>query len=284
MCYLIVSCDFNRTNNYMRKIPDDNLAYPTLLNWDTGSSGSGFRMRVETVTYFITAKHVLFDENGNLRGDNLTLLSQTGDVNDDSTFLISVDIKKLESNGMLFKHSKYDIAAFVEAIHKLEEDNTYKSASVDGVEFVKTGNGKMISVNYKTGVALINTVLISNDVFICGYPSSLGMKQSPQFDYNQPLLRKGIVANINKTSGTIILDCPVYPGNSGGPVIQVDQIENNKFHYTIIGVVSEFIPYSQHWRNLSNNIMHTEIFNSGYSVAVAMDYVFEMLNIDKNHS
>jgi hypothetical protein len=41
--------------------------------------------------------------------------------------------------------------------------------------------------------------------------------------------------------------------------------------------VSQFIPYSENWKNLSNGLVHTEISNSGYSVAVAMDYVFEII-------
>src|ERR1700749_1118931 len=97
----------------MRKIPDDNLAYPIFLTWSTGSTGSGFRLRNDTTSYFITAKHVLYDDTKKLRGDTLTLLCQTKELNDDSTYLFNIDIKKLEANKMIFSHPKYDIATFI---------------------------------------------------------------------------------------------------------------------------------------------------------------------------
>jgi hypothetical protein len=64
-------------------------------------------------------------------------------------------------------------------------------------------------------------VLISNDVYIFGYPSSVG--HSGQLDHTRPLLRKGIVAGKNEAKNTIILDCPVHQGNSGGLALQIDR-------------------------------------------------------------
>jgi len=265
----------------MRNIPDDNLAYPVFLTWDTGSTGSGFRLKYESKTYFITAKHVLFDDKNNTRGAKFTFLCQTKDINDDSTILFEADIKKLQETGMVFFHPNYDIAGFLQCNDVDEPDGTYISTSVEGIKILQNSlTSRIVTVNAKNGVAFIDEVLISNDIFLYGYPTSLGLKHSPQFDYAKPLLRKGIVSNVNKKLGTIILDCPVYYGNSGGPVIQVEEI-NDKIYHKVIGVVSEFIPYTEDWQNRSNGIIHTEWSNSGFSVAVAMDYVYEMLQISK---
>ena len=44
-----------------------------LLVFDTGGSGSGVYLSTGNTLYFITAKHVLYDEKGKLRGKQITL-------------------------------------------------------------------------------------------------------------------------------------------------------------------------------------------------------------------
>jgi len=44
------------------------------------------------------------------------------------------------------------------------------------------------------------------------------------------------------------LDCPVYKGNSGGPVVaSVHSGLETKFR--LIGIVSEFVPFEEKWIN-----------------------------------
>lgn len=267
----------------MRNIPDDNLAYPILINLNTGSSGSGFLLNTETNVYLVTAKHVLFD-NGNLRATNATLICQTKDVDDDTTTIIEADLNIIQQSAQLFQHANKDVAAFtIGTLTATPENDGYFLQYINGVSVSQRGNSDIVSVSSANSVKFISEVLVSNDVYLYGYPSSLGLRQSPQFDYTKPLLRKGIVANLYKTFGTIILDCPVYYGNSGGPVVQVLN-QGLQFRHHIIGVVSQFVPYSENWVNQSNGLVHTEISNSGYSVAIAMDYVFEMLGLPVNNT
>ncbi|HMG82618.1 MAG TPA: trypsin-like peptidase domain-containing protein [Ferruginibacter sp.] len=265
----------------MRNIPDDNLAYPVLITLNTGFAGSGFQLNSGTNTYFITAKHVLFDNNSKIKGASATLICQSKDIDDDSTTILSIDLTKLKLAGQIFTHPTKDVAAIaIGHMINLNEKEGYTTKTIDGVSVTQNSKTPIVSVDGEKSVAFLKDVLISNDIFLYGYPSSLGLRQSPKFDYEKPLLRKGIVASVNKIQGTIILDCPVYYGNSGGPVVQVRN-EGAHIKHDVIGVVSEFIPYSENWKNQSNGITHTEISNSGYSVAVAMDFVYEMLNIKK---
>lgn len=261
----------------MRNIPDDNLAYPIMIVINTGLTGSGFLLNTGTSMFFITAKHVLYDEQGNLRGTTATLICQTRDVNDYTTTDFAIDLSTLQTNGNLLNHLSKDVAAFkVGTNTNLPNGNESSLTLTSGVVVSRQGTTALVSVSAQNSVKKINDVLISNDVFLYGYPNSLGLRQSPQFDYSKPLLRKGIVANVHKPFGTIILDCPAYYGNSGGPVVQVTR-QGLNFRHDVIGVVSQFIPYSENWTNQSNGLIHTEISNSGYSVAVAMDYVFELV-------
>ena len=261
----------------MRIIPENNLACPVLVVLDNGGSGSGFLLTTSNTTYFITAKHVLFDIDDNLLASTAELICQTEAIDDDSTYVFSINLRTLNSAKHIISSPTADITV-LKISDTIYTDKTHLTHSmIDGVVEKQVGNGNIVSV-ISNDVLLFKDVLISNDVFVYGYPSTLGLRESPQFDYNKPLLRKGVIANVNKSSGTIILDCPVYYGNSGGPVFQVN-IVNGAHKHHLIGVVSEFIPFEEDWVNTKNGITHKEWSNSGYSVAVSMDFVFSMLGI-----
>lgn len=120
----------------------------------------------------------------------------------------------------------------------------------------------------------INDIQIANDVYLMGYPISLGIQKNSFFDYTKPLLRKGIIAGINLKENNFIIDCPAYPGNSGGPIIEDSEDE----YFRVIGLVSKYIPYEIKWYNIREKIINTELANFGYSVCVPMNAVFELLD------
>ncbi len=124
-------------------------------------------------------------------------------------------------------------------------------------------------------------VQIGDDVFVLGYPTSIGLQRSPQFDPERPLLRKGAIAGKNVAKKTIIIDCPVYYGNSGGPVI-VQYSESFSTYYKLIGVVSEFVPYEEDWVNTKNGLTNISITNSGYSVVVPIESILYLFNSKKS--
>lgn len=260
----------------MRNIPENNFAYPVLVQLDTGSTGSGFFLSTDKKTFLITAKHILFDREGKTRDRKLNLTCQTEDLNDTRIIQYQIDLTKVKPQ----KHATADVAAIELGLVQKNQADEYSLKLHHGVE-AKTSADGAVSVDAQNSTKLLDEVLVSNDVFLYGYPSSLGLRNSPQFDYNKPLLRKGIIANLYKDKGTIILDCPVYYGNSGGPVVEVDQ-NGTEFGHKVIGVVSEFIPFVEEWKNQQNGLVNTEFSNSGYSVAVAMDKVFELIDFKKN--
>lgn len=108
---------------------------------------------------------------------------------------------------------------------------------------------------------------------VFGYPTSLGLQQFPQLDPMRPLLRKGIVAGTNPASRFLVLDCPVYFGNSGGPVLEVDR-QGFGEKLSIIGVVDQYVPFVQ--QAGSQTIAMQVQTNSGYSLAIPMDSVLEL--------
>ena len=111
-----------------------------------------------------------------------------------------------------------------------------------------------------------------------GGAGTLGIKDIPQIDPLRPLLRFGIIAGTNPSNKTIILDCPAYPGNSGGPVVEVEQVNISTYDLRIIGVVSQFVPFAETWVNVTHKYQNLTISNSGYAIAVSMDPVLELIN------
>ena len=86
-----------------------------------------------------------------------------------------------------------------------------------------------------------------------------------------------MVSGTNERNKAIILDCFVFHGNSGGPVLQAEWKKVGQKEFGIIGVVTEIIPVSVKHLNpqfKSGDNLHD---NSGYAVAIPMDMVFELI-------
>lgn len=252
----------------MRKIPDDNLAYPVLVNVGT-STGSGFYLSTSSAIFLVTAKHVLYDKKTNaLYAHHAELTSYPKERAAIEKNVMRLDLSHMEAAGEIKTDSLRDIAVIrigtpdaSSSMLALLASTTQLSTSESGI--VSVGDGM---------IRHCADVMVANEVVIFGYPVSLGLPHIPQIDYSRPLLRAGIVAGKNDALGTIILDCPVYPGNSGGLVLEIEQ-EGFIYKYRAIGVVIEFIPTVAQVAGIT---AAGAIVNSGYSVAASMDGVLAL--------
>lgn len=281
-----------------RAIPEDNLAYPVLIMWENGSTGSGFYVNTGTGVYLVTAKHVLFDERThNLPEcgfDPITqkalvcwirLLSYSKDPEDQTRDLLRLDLSVLQKNGDVKAHPSRDVAAvrLFSVTKPADSPPAPGSAqgpapprrilSLPGVTVESMAKDGILGVDIGS-IKPFNRVLVGNDVVLFGYPTSLGLKQTPQLDPRRPLLRKGIVAGTDPSNESIVLDCPVYFGNSGGPVLELDRV-GFMTHLVIIGVVSQYVPFVE--VGGSNTVAMQVMANSGYSIATPMDFVLELI-------
>lgn len=265
-----------------RKIPDDNLGYPIFISLPTGNTGSGFYINTDNATYLITARHVLFDEkklgkfpdNAALISDNAILLSYPKDPKDNGRVVLYLDLKYLLKTKRIHYHPTNDIV--VAKIGEVSNDNTNIIRFLDGVNVKSFPKSGMVGVGRKA-IKFYKDVLVSNEIIIFGFPTSIGLKQIPQIDYNKPLLRMGIVAGTNDITHTIIVDCSVYHGNSGGPVLEIEE-DGFKRYFNAIGVVTQFIPVAEYWKNITNDYVNITLTNSGYAVVQPMDSVIELIN------
>jgi len=249
-----------------RAIPDDHLSFPVALLVTDGSTvilGTGFFFNAAKGQYLVTAKHVLFSKDG--EGDVRPRLEIRGygkDQKDTTPLRIEVDLDGLSQRGLVSRDSLQDIAVVRLGEHVPDDPNRQVRTAVPGVNFLSTPRSAILGIPPHF-IKLFDDVLVSNQVFVFGYPKSLGLLN--QLDHARPLLRVGIVAGKNQQTRTIIIDCPVYPGNSGGPVIEVEPRGSINV-FKAIGVVTQFVPGTIDGKN---------IVNSGYAVVAPMDRVLE---------
>jgi hypothetical protein len=271
-------CHPNGSLVAQRAIPDDNLAYPVLITLKNGGTGSGFYLNTGKEIYLATAKHVLFDPaTQRLRDVALELLPYSKDPSDSTRNLFTLDLSVLQNEGNIKPHTSEDVA--VVRVSTTPENFTLgKAGTKAGLMFPVPGatpkeiaKGGALSVD-SDNVKPFERVLAGNDVIVFGYPTSLGLQQLPQIDVHRPLLRKGIVAGTNPQNRSIILDCPSYFGNSGGPVVELDR-EAFTTHFTVIGVILQWVPFADTGRSNTFAILS----NSGYSIAAPMDFVLDLV-------
>jgi len=276
-----------------RAIPDDNLAYPVLIdltNCTAGTvevKGSGFYLNSGPAVYLVTARHVLFkaiaepNSEAQLLCGKATLVSYSKDPIEKEQNRVSIDLTLLNVAGKVKAHPSHDVA--IVEIAKMDDGSNDQHLAATS-HTAKPSRGVEILHSTKSGLLLapidfikrFNEVLTANDVYVLGYPSSIGLQQAPQIDYSAPLLRKGIVAGLNHTNNTLVLDCLTFQGNSGGPVLEVTPLGlGNRIR--VIGVISQYVPLSETWVNTTLSYYNMQIHNSGYSIAEPMDPVLELI-------
>lgn len=198
-----------------------------------------------------------------LKSKKAKLISYASDPNEKASREIIVDFEVLNKKNFILYNKSRDIAV-VELGKTIEKENgkyqiNYYKKAVKTISVVGTG----FSLNEKL-LKKFEDVLVGNEVYIFGYPTSLSI--NPEIDINKPLLRRGIIAGKNEIFKTIILDCPVFFGNSGGLVVEVEKV-STAINFRAIGIISKFVPYLIGWKE-----------NSGYSIAEPMDGLIELLS------
>jgi len=264
------------------KLPINNLSYPVRLLIG-GYSGSGFIIGHNNQLYLVTAKHVIYQQDQKTNESNLISKSLkiivypiiSGKVSDKAR-IFELALESLSASNDVKSHHEADIVVIKLANTRNEDGKLY----VDFLNDVKTIQASTGSiVNYDmSGSRRFNEVEITNDIFILGYPSSLSTIEMNQIDYDSPLVRKGIVAGKNVKNKSLILDCPVYGGNSGGLVLEMNETGLGTGNIHLVGVVVQFVPFVDTWQNIRFPELHnTSLQNSGYSVALPVDYIFDLI-------
>ena len=113
----------------------------------------------------------------------------------------------------------------------------------DGIEYEYFPKSLTLSLDRAKDIQVSE----GDGVFVLGYPMGIAGEER-----NYPIARQGSIARIRDWleghSQTLLIDAPVFPGNSGGPVIlkpemfSVADTKSNSLAY-LIGMVSSYLPY-----------------------------------------
>ncbi|MGC4098622.1 MAG: trypsin-like peptidase domain-containing protein [Nitrospira sp.] len=261
-------------------IPDNNLAYPVLIQREVTKGGSGFYLMMVNQIFLVTAKHVLFKptvnaETGAVHGEEIIsptpikALSYGKGPEDSQINRFLLDLQTIQSNGNLKKHDERDVA--IVRMGAVNADGNLELTA--GIALQEKSNSGFI-VTTPENLRTFKSVLISNEVYMFGFPLELGLVPVGQYDYSKPLLRKGIVAGKDVVTKTLMIDLPSYHGNSGGPVLEVESDGFQK-RFKIIGVLTQFVPTLQ--KVEMNGASATLLNHSGYSIAEPIDVVLELI-------
>lgn len=268
-----------------RAIPADNLSYPVLITLKSANDlnvgfGSGFYLNTDDAVYLVTAKHVLAAALPNPTTQKIEVpdatfeaLSYSKDL-PNQRILLSVDLAAVSQSGALKIHPSQDVvvvkvAVVAEAKGSGGGDNR-KIAGVPGVTAKEMAQSGLLGVSM-AAVKKFDQVLVGNDAILYGYPVSLALRKNALFDAFHPLLRKGLIAGQDAQQRSIIIDGPVYRGNSGGPVFEIDR-DALQTRFYLVGVLTDFVPLVESTEDFGFQL------NSGYSVARPMNFVLELIN------
>ena len=194
----------------------------------------------------------LFISTYNFISNKIKLTSYSPDFSDPKRNIIELNLEELLLQNFIELSNEHDVAIIEigNLINKDEDDNI---KFYDPIVFFQRNSKGFLCVE-SNSIKIFDDVLIGNEIFVFGYPTSIGLENIPQIDYNRPLLRKGIIAGKNYKNSTIIIDCPIYYGNSGGPVVEIEKFGINQTKFKIIGLIIEFIPFAEIWLNEHINI------------------------------
>jgi hypothetical protein len=283
-------------------LPTNNLDYPIMIGF-SGGNGTGFLVGDSSHWYLVTARHVLFrdtvvaDTQVRLLRAAVTppvAFTAPAGARDSQVFLLRTTEANLRgyAAGELFEFSVH--------LGALLKDGMIRAPTLHDVAVVRMGSasreGAIITPGLRSRYVeskvtcksmfvmawwqLLRTydkVLVGNDVFVFGYPTSIGLKRTRQIDYDRPLVHKGVVAGKNPTSRTIVIDVSVYGGNSGGPVIVVEAEGLGGQKFAPIGVVSQYVPFEDSWWNTTRNYKYSTITTSDYSIVEPLDPVLDII-------
>jgi hypothetical protein len=263
---------------FCASLPDDPRTLPAMIITDAGT-GSGCFAHLSNSVYLVTVKHVLFAP---AEGTNAPLLlspsaiikthSLAGTTNITERTLV-LGLSQLMAAGEIRYSTNRDIA--VVRVEDCDPTNFNRVKFLPGVAWLSHETG--LHIFDAELICPISEVDIGAEVFMFGYPTSLTAQLAGLFDPTEPLLRKGIVAGINLPKKVIIIDCPAYFGNSGGPVLQVEHRSLTETKFRLIGLVSSFIPFQEEWENKTMRYSHVLKSNSGYTVIEPIDIALDLV-------
>ena len=222
-------------------------------------------------TYLVTAAHVVNEWQASNPQQPFSLRMNTNDPSKPIEIPISATSKSAGGNGWIFNAAGKDIALYGVNWDLLTRINSQVAAFNNDSLAADTAQMKDIGVT------------ISDRVAVLGFPMNLAGVQR-----NYVIARFGSIARISDlfdhTSDTFLIDCFVFPGNSGGPVTvlpDINSIVGTKAinNAVLVGVLDSYLTYNDEAVSLQTH--HPRVIfeeNSGLAEVIPMDVVDQTID------
>lgn len=239
-----------------------------------GSSyGSGIITRDSFSLYLITARHNFFDENLNMISNTGYIKIHPEDFRTNSISELILDIPSLLASHKMIFDTISDVCVTKLATFEIA-DKKLSGAIAYTKGVIKNGKQFKMTFGYVDESYFVakEDIHLGESVFTIGFPISLGLQETPQFDNEKPLLKRCSISSLSKKYDNFIIDCQVYGGNSGGPVF-LERSDNTFYTIKLIGIIIQYVPFYK------KTIKSQDIYDqtSSYAVVVPIKKAIELM-------
>jgi S1-C subfamily serine protease len=245
-------------------------------NWV--SAGSGFFVKGSNSLFLVTAAHVIWDGKSPFRVTNLITATHSAPYEPGKRLMIlTTDLPRAYASGDLKRHPSRDVAAL--RIWEIGEKSTRVLPHTRQQHDREIGEMPRVELSDIAFATRFADVGVGDEVYLVGFPRSLGMRNARQVGPTDPLLRRSIIAGKNPDAKTLIIDGSVYPGNSGGPVWRVIQRDLQTRSFSLAGVAIQLIPFDERLllKDGGAGFTNGSWAVSAYSVVEPVDAIAELL-------
>lgn len=235
------------------------IATGTLLGYEDADQTNAPDGQTTFSLYLVTNRHVIDGKSHLWIRFNQGAGSQrfrVGMTRDDGSPIFSVsdqfDVAVTAINGEALRHAGADFSVLPD----------HAVLDLDGIQSLGVAGG--------------------DDVFVLGFPMGIAGREC-----KYAIVRSGVIGRVDgeivENTGGFLIDCPVYPGNSGGRVVlrpepfSLKGLETHR-NVHVIGIVSGYLPYVD--SAISQQTGETRITfqeNSGLATVVPIDAIHELV-------
>lgn len=207
------------------------------------SRGSCFIAEHNGELYVVTAYHVLFNHEGTLISSDGTLFFSNQETDDRNNLYVNITLDHIE----IKVSPEDDLALF-----------KYDSNS----EFIAEARNNDIKLTPISLTAKPENELWTTKVYILGFPTSLCI--DAPFD-TKPMVASGVVSAYDRSHNSFIVNAPVYYGNSGCPVLRMQEDGTIE----IVGIVQRLVMFNLEWKNpYERELSRLDWHNAGYTICL----------------
>jgi hypothetical protein len=237
------------------------VATATIFSYALQDQSDALEGNVVRMPVLVTNKHVVESL------DDLYIRFNQGSGSGSDRFRIPL---QREDGGHLFDISnEYDVAV---------TPLPGKALRDAGADFTPIPDAAMLDFSGLEGERIAG----GDTIFTLGFPMGLAGDEK-----KYAIVRGGVVARLDREivekTGGFLIDCAVFPGNSGGPVILPTEMhtlgphESPRRRVHVIGIVSGYLPYEDVAISAQSKTPRVSfVENSGLASVVPLDAVHEL--------